>query len=77
VRDPEDQKPNNAENNDQDAQQKSANQEIGHPLLLGLRMSDAEGSDKCLGEPRKKFQRDTRLPPEYVIFRRGPLGIFG
>lgn len=61
MRDCKNQEPDYAEDNNEDAQQAASNQQIGHPLVFGSRMGDAEGGNKCLGEPGEEFQCGVRF----------------
>jgi hypothetical protein len=63
-----------SEDHDEDAEQNASDEEIGHPLLLGAGMGDAEGCYEGLGEPGEEFQRDVCLGSGYGILR---LGLFG
>jgi hypothetical protein len=68
MRDRQNQETYNAEHKNEDAQQEATNKQVGHPLVFGPGMGDAEGSDERLGEPREEFQCSVRSGPEYVIW---------
>ena len=56
VGDGEEQESYDSEDYQENAEENTSNEEVGHSLLLGAGMGNAEGGDEGFGEPGEEFQ---------------------